>query len=117
MGYRTLRDTDGSEWQIWEVKPVWTERRAADRRAADSPQLPPGQERRSGDGDRREGFDPSRPRISPGLELGWLAFASERERRRIAPAPAGWEDMPDEALLRLCASAAPCPSRRERSLG
>ena len=116
MGYRTVRDRDGTEWQIWEVKPVWTERRAADRRAADSPPLPPGEERRMSS-DRRAGFDPTRPRISPGLESGWLAFASGSERRRIAPAPTGWEELPDEMLLGLCNSAAPCPRRTERSLG
>ncbi len=116
MGYRTVRDSDGTEWQIWEVKPVWTERRAADRRSADSPALPLGEERRANT-DRRGAFDPSRPRISPGLEQGWLAFASPEERRRIAPAPAGWEEMPDEALIRLCRSAATCPRRPERSLG
>ena len=115
MGYRTVLDSDGIEWQIWEVKPVWTERRAADRRSPDSTGQPPAEERRSSS-DRR-GFDPSRPRISPGLELGWLAFASPNERRRIAPAPDGWEDMPDEGLVRLCRSAAPCPRRPERSLG
>ena len=116
MGYRTVNDGDGTEWQIWEVKPVWTERRAADRRSSDSPGLPPGEERRTNT-DRRAAFDPTRPRISPGLELGWLAFASATERRRIAPAPDGWEELPDEALVELCRSAATYPRRPERSLG
>ena len=116
MGYRTVSDADGTEWQIWEVKPVWTERRAADRRSPDSQGQPPSEERRTNT-DRRGAFDPARPRISPGLESGWLAFASSTERRRIAPAPQGWEDLPDDALVRLCLSAAPCPRRSERSLG
>ena len=116
MGYRTVRDRDGIDWQVWEVKPVWTERRAADRRAADSPHGPPGEERRTSR-DRRNLFDPTRPRISPGLECGWLAFASTRERRRLAPVPENWEGLPDEALLALCRQAIAYPPRPVRLTG
>ena len=116
MAYRTVRDTDGVEWEVWEVKPVWAERRAGDRRSPNATAGPPGAERRM-NGDRREGYDPSRPRISPGLECGWLAFACDQERRRLAPAPMGWENLSDDALIRLCRAAPPYAKREPRSLG
>ena len=31
----------------------------------------------------------------------WLAFDSAIERRRLEPAPRGWQDAPDEELRRL----------------
>lgn len=31
---------------------------------------------------------------------GWLCFQSASEKRRITPAPAGWEEWTDEELLR-----------------
>lgn len=115
MAYRTVRDADGVEWEVWEVKPVWAERRELDRRAPNATAGPPGVERRA-NGDRRFGYDPSRPKVSPGLECGWLAFASRNERRRLAPAPAGWEALPDETLVVLCRAAPPYARREPRSL-
>ncbi len=33
---------------------------------------------------------------------GWLAFRSALELRRVLPIPAGWEQMTDTELERLC---------------
>lgn len=43
--------------------------------------------------------------VSPGLERGWLTFASEGQKRRVAPYPADWAKLPAPELERLCASA------------
>jgi hypothetical protein len=40
--------------------------------------------------------------INPGFDKGWLTFESEMGAlRRLAPVPAGWEDLPDERLVLL----------------
>lgn len=36
--------------------------------------------------------------LSPPVEAGWLCFQSAEEKRRIVPAPAGWEEWSDEEL-------------------
>ena len=38
---------------------------------------------------------------------GWLVFESVQEKRRLAPVPANWESLPNEALAALCAKASP----------
>lgn len=43
--------------------------------------------------------------VSPGLEHGWLAFASGDNRRRLAPFPSSWEASTDAELETLCATA------------
>ena len=43
--------------------------------------------------------------VSPGLEHGWLAFASGDSRRRLAPFPSTWETSTDAELETLCATA------------
>ena len=42
---------------------------------------------------------------------GWLVFESALEKRRLAPIPANWESLSDEALAGLCAIASPQVSR------
>jgi len=42
---------------------------------------------------------------------GWLTFDSGVETRRAAPIPAGWESLPADELLRLCAAAETAPRR------
>jgi hypothetical protein len=84
LAHRTFKDGDGRTWDVWEVYPSFAERRVT----------PPGQpisvERRT----RKE------PRASlPGeLRHSWLAFETKTERRRLAPPPEGWEQMPDAEL-------------------
>ncbi len=41
------------------------------------------------------------------FEAGWLVFASESERRRVAPIPPQWEEWPDEELQHALQNAAP----------
>jgi hypothetical protein len=49
--------------------------------------------------------------VTPGREAGWLAFSSGFERRRFAPVPDGWEQLPVPALEQLCREARPVQPR------
>ena len=40
--------------------------------------------------------------VKPELAEGWLAFESSEEKRRLAPIPGGWTEMPAELLGQLC---------------
>ena len=44
--------------------------------------------------------------VRPELTGGWLAFGSSTETRRLAPIPAGWTELPTDALGELCERAA-----------
>ena len=48
--------------------------------------------------------DEGRP-VMPELAEGWLAFESSWEKRRLAPIPAGWTELPEETLRQLCQQA------------
>jgi len=50
--------------------------------------------------------------VSPGLENGWLAFASGEHKRRLSPFPETWEGMSDAELEALCESARIAPAPR-----
>ena len=94
---RILRDPDGVEWQVWSVAPDprgHLERRRVERRRGPDPSYS-GEERRTSE-DRRRGGS---------LQAGWLVFQSEREKRRLMPAPGDWEQC-DEERLRLMLRAA-----------
>ena len=111
MSHRTFRDANGTEWNVWSVYPGGAERRASPDRRIGRAAAWPGPERRSGV-DRRTLAEP-RVRVSPGLQDGWLAFECPAERRRYAPPPAGWEQLSDDDLGRLC-EVAKVVSRRRR---
>ena len=57
------------------------------------------QAERKADGERRDHLLPAEYR------QGWLVFESATEKRRLAPVPAGWLELSDEALAALCATA------------
>lgn len=46
------------------------------------------------------------------MRKGWLVFESPGERRRLSPIPAGWETLPEQGLLLLCAEAVPAAQLR-----
>ena len=83
--HRQFTDGEGRSWDVWEVIPQHAERREAH---TDVPL-----ERR---------LD-NKPRASLPVEMrdGWLAFESRHERRRLAPAPLGWELLSDRELVEL----------------
>jgi hypothetical protein len=74
---RELRDADGVEWTVFEVK-----------RASAARDLVPGL-----------------------MKTGWLCFENGTHKKRIAPIPAGWEELSDAALLALARDVSPQPKR------
>lgn len=50
---------------------------------------------------------------SPVLKQGWLCFESANEKRRVAPAPEGWDSW-DDATLVACVREAPRVERKGR---
>src|SRR5689334_20551628 len=102
MAFRIFMDSNGLEWQTWDVLPKGVERRLADRRISNE---------RVGFSERRH--DERRKvagRWSPltsGLRDGWLCFESPAGRRRLTPIPADWEECNGDALERYCRSAMP----------
>jgi len=105
MSYRTFVDRDGSYWQVWDSQPTKVERRmnTGERR---HPQYFAwgGPERRSGT-DRRTSSQRRRIVLSEGYGRGWLTFESLREKRRLIPIPARWEDLSQSDLRELCDKA------------
>ena len=99
MGHRQFRDSTSTLWDVWEVEPSRAERRIAARDRRQSQRPGP---------DRRQRDDPMpRARISTEFVLGWLAFQSAHEKRRLAPVPNGWEGLDDASLERLLLQAVP----------
>jgi hypothetical protein len=99
MAHREFIDSQGIAWEVWTVLPEYAERR----RAA-TPQKAPAVDRRA-----RSEF-----RVPLGSQWadGWLCFKSDSEKRRLAPVPDAWVELPVDELERLCRSATPTRSPR-----
>lgn len=106
MTMRSFRAADGVVWQVWSVVPGLSNR--AERRAGYDRRNPEPVFRYTGP-ERRENQDRRRqaPFVSPQYAAGWLTFESPREKRRLAPIPRHWEDLPETELERLCGEAWP----------
>ena len=113
MPHRTIRDSEGVAWDVWEVRPAWAERRVASRREELANGAGSGAENLRSGRDRRQHVE-ARPRVGTGLEAGWLVFASTFEKRRVTPIPIQWEALPDEALAGLSRNAVPVRKPRRR---
>jgi hypothetical protein len=100
MAYRTFCDSNGSYWQVWDVRPDRVERRSLERRTNLAPWN--GMERRKGE---RRGLFGKRTVVNEGSSTGWLIFESLTSKRRLAPIPAGWEKC-SQAELRVLAEKA-----------
>ena len=94
MAHRNFSDGQGTRWEVWAVIPTTMERRVRQQVPLPVPN------------DRRKRHE-SRLPVPPELQKGWLTFQSRVERRRLAPAPTGWESMSDEELTTLLGQAAP----------
>jgi hypothetical protein len=88
MTHRSFRDDAGRSWDVWEVVPTAVERRLA---------LPTP---RPAELERRK-VKETRVVVPDRLQKGWLAFQSDRERRRLAPIPGDWGDMTTTELVDL----------------
>lgn len=105
MAYRNFVDSDGVEWQAWDVLPKAVERRFTSRRVHHEA-LPFPERRRA---DRRQINGRWTP-LTSGLRDGWLCFDAGGNRRRLTPIPTDWEECPSTALERYCRSATPVRS-------
>ncbi len=108
MPCREFVDAYGQAWTVWSVAPSRAERRiTVERRVARGPAgrelLGRGRERRAPDGSSAQRL--LRLPVLPAMLRGWLVFESDREKRRLAPRPPGWERMSDRGLAELCARA------------
>ena len=101
MGYRVFRDSQGTEWQAWDVVPQLTERREIERRAHMTP-VEHADRRR--DPDRRV-MKGRRPTLTAGLDGGWLCFENGFEKRRLTPIPENWTRASTAELDRYLQSA------------
>jgi hypothetical protein len=106
MTLRTFVAPDGDEWRAWQVIPTLRlndqllgERRGQDVLAYDGP------ERRGPESPRANVAD----YVQPQLASGWLCFESDREKRRIAPPPAGWDSCSEAELADIWSRALPAP--------
>ena len=101
MAHREFTDSHGKRWEVWSVLPEY-----AERRREVNPDEMPAVERRE-----RSEF-----RVPLGGQWadGWLCFESNSEKRRLAPVPDDWSEMPPDELERLCDLATPTrfPPRR-----
>jgi hypothetical protein len=102
MGYRVFRDSQGVEWQTFDVVPQLAERRAGDRRRAIAAEV--AAERRRVE---RRMVVGRRPVLSRGLDGGWLCFEALVEKRRLTPIPSDWLQCDDASLERYCRLAKP----------
>src|SRR5436305_8544028 len=105
MAYRTFVDSNGLEWQTWDVLPKGVERRIADRRVVFE-SVSFGDRRRT---NRRTVQGRWMP-LTSGLRDGWLCFESVQGRRRLTPIPTDWEDCSGRELEGYCRSANPVRS-------
>jgi hypothetical protein len=108
MGYRVFRDSQGTEWQTWDVVPQLTERREVERRVRMAP-VEHADRRRAPD---RRVIKGRRPGLTAGLDGGWLCFENAHEKRRLTPIPDDWQRCSSAQLERYCheAKRAPRPS-------
>ncbi len=103
MAYRTFRDSQGTDWQTWDVVPRLEERRVAPRRTTVSDA--PATDRRARV--ERRLVRSERTVLNSALTGGWLCFEAEVEKRRLSPIPADWQHCAPERLERYCHSATP----------
>jgi hypothetical protein len=102
MGYRVFKDSQGTEWQTWDVVPQLSERRMEERRRQRLP--PPSADRRRSE---RRVVSGRRPVLSSGLDGGWLCFEAPVEKRRLTPIPGDWQRCPEERLEQYLRQAKP----------
>ena len=110
MAHRVFRDASGAEWQVWDVQPQAvkpSDRRRVERRRP--PPRPHSPERRMFADRRTQADRRARRRVAlvPTHGPKRLVFDSGTEKRRLTPAPPGWEHYPEDRLHLLFRVAEP----------
>ena len=110
MPRRQIKDERGCVWDVWDVSPKDAVGRAAyDRRNATrvddavDESTDAAIDAVSPEGPQDATTSPSdaaadAPMLSAELENGWLCYQSGSDRRRFAPIPPNWADLPDGVL-------------------
>jgi hypothetical protein len=98
-GYRTFLDARGQLWEVWMVHPSSIERRKMERRSPIENAVHLIEQRVLGD--RRSKFG-ARGAVASEYSTGWLCFASEGEKRRLAPVPTNWMSANDSQVAEWC---------------
>jgi hypothetical protein len=109
MALRTFVDSNGTEWDAFDVVPRSDERRRYDRRTqaeqrADDDVRREAEERR--ENDRRLTVGGQSP-LASGVREGWLCFERADDRRRLSPIPTDWQRCSDAELDAYCRLAVP----------
>ena len=93
MPHRQFLDASGTLWTVWDVHPSRVQHELDLARAARHGQAAPSS---------------PRPilRLDGPFAAGWLCFESGHGKRRLAPIPTGWDQLPVEHLAMLCDTAA-----------
>ena len=98
-GYRTFLDARGRVWEVWMVHPSSIERRKMERRSPVENAVHLIEQRVLGD--RRASIG-TRGEVASEYSAGWLCFASEGEKRRLAPVPVNWASANDSQVAEWC---------------
>jgi hypothetical protein len=122
VAFRTFSDSEGREWQAFDVIPRASERRMADRRSVDAQaetqaetQVDPqgGTEEERREAERRLTVG-SAAMYSPTLRSGWLVFERGADQRRLSPIPENWLHLSDAELEAFLETARPVERKKER---
>jgi len=95
-GYRTFLDARGRVWEVWMVHPSSIERRKMERRSPVENAVFLIEQRVLGD--RRTQLGSTRGNVASEYSNGWLCFASDGEKRRLAPVPVNWMSANDSQI-------------------
>jgi hypothetical protein len=98
-GYRTFLDARGKLWEVWMVHPSSIERRKMERRSPVENAVHLIEQRVLGDRRANAG---RRGEVASEYSAGWLCFASEGEKRRLAPVPVNWMSANDSQVAEWC---------------
>ena len=98
-GYRTFLDARGKVWEVWMVHPSSIERRKLERRSPVENAVHLIEERVLGDRRSNAG---TRGAVATEFSTGWLCFASDGEKRRLAPVPVNWMSANDSQVAEWC---------------
>jgi hypothetical protein len=98
-GYRTFLDTRGRVWEVWMVHPSSIERRRMERRSPVENAVFLIEQRVLGD---RRSHLGNRGAVATEYSSGWLCFASNGEKRRLAPVPVNWMSANDSQVAEWC---------------
>lgn len=98
-GYRSFLDARGRVWEVWMVHPSSIERRKMERRSPVENAVHLIEQRVLGD---RRASSGTRGAVATEYSTGWLCFASEGEKRRLAPVPVNWMSANDGQVAEWC---------------